>query len=70
MQTVLVEIDNQKAMNLLQELEDLHVLRIVKGSVSENKAKLSDKYRGVFSKEDAKDFMEHTQTVRKEWGNI
>ena len=69
MQTVLIEIDNQKAFNLLQELEQLHILRIIKENVLESKTKLSDKYRGVFSKEDAESFMQHTQTMRKEWDN-
>jgi len=69
MQTVVVEINDQKAFHLLQELEGLNVLRIIKENVSENKTKLSDKYRGVFSKEDAESFNLHTQTMRKEWDN-
>lgn len=69
MQTLLVEINNQKALNLLQELEQLNIIRIIKENVLENKTKLSDKYRGVFSKEDADSFMQHTQTMRKEWDN-
>ena len=32
--------------------------------------KLSDKYKGVFSKEDAKSFDKHTQVMRGEWNNI
>jgi hypothetical protein len=32
--------------------------------------KLSDKYRGVFSKEDAKSFNDHTKQQRQEWDNI
>ena len=35
-----------------------------------NPIKLSDKYRGVFSKEDAKSFNDHTQQMRKEWDSI
>ncbi len=34
-----------------------------------NKKKLSDKYRGVFSKQDAKNFNAHTKEMRKEWQN-
>ncbi len=67
MQIVTVEIDNPDGLHLLQDLEKLNVLRIVKESISENKTKLSDKYRGVFSKDDAVSFNEHTQTMRKEW---
>lgn len=54
-----------------QELE-LIVFKKQEGLVTEKKAdsiKLSDKYRGVFSKEDAKSFNDHTQQMRKEWDN-
>jgi len=30
-------------------------------------ARLSDKYRGVFSPDDAKSFNEHTKSMRSEW---
>ncbi len=69
MQTVLIEIDNQNGFHLLQELEKLNILRIVKENVMENKTRLSDKYKGVFSREDAASFTNHTQTMRKEWDN-
>ena len=32
--------------------------------------RLSDMFRGVFSKEDAESFIKHTQTVRNEWPDI
>jgi hypothetical protein len=32
--------------------------------------KLSEKYRNVFTKEDAKNFDDHTKQMRKEWDNI
>jgi len=32
--------------------------------------RLSDMFRGVFSKEDAKSFVEHTKTMRNEWTDI
>jgi hypothetical protein len=69
MQTVLVEVNSQQAYHLLEELEGLNVLRIIKENALENKTKLSEKYKGVFSKEDAKSFDKHTQTMRKEWDN-
>ena len=69
MQTVLIEIDDQKGLQLLHDLEDLNVLKIINENVSEIRLKLSDKYRGVFSKDDAASFMQHTETMRKEWGN-
>ena len=35
-----------------------------------NNNKLSNKFRGVFSKEAGKDFMNHTKVMREEWDNI
>ena len=32
--------------------------------------KLSDKFRGVFSKEAGESFMEHTKSMREEWDSI
>ena len=34
------------------------------------KMKLSEMFRGVFSKEDAESFIEHTKTMRNEWNSI
>lgn len=70
MRIVTVEIDNQNGFDLLQDLEKLHVLRIIKDSVMESKTKLSDKYRGVFSKADADSFNHHIQSMRNEWDSI
>ena len=68
METVLVQINNSKAYKLLEDLEDLHILKVLKKSILPQQ-KLSEKYKGVFSEEDAKNFNEHTQTMRKEWDN-
>lgn len=54
-----------------EELEVI-VFKKQEGLVTEKKnsqIKLSDKYRGVFTKEDAKSFNDHTQQMRKEWEN-
>jgi hypothetical protein len=54
-----------------QELE-LIVFKKQEGLVAEkivSPIKLSDKYRGVFTKEDAKSFNDHSQQMRKEWDN-
>ena len=39
-------------------------------SIASETTKLSDKFRGVFSKEAGKSFMEHTKNMREEWDNI
>jgi hypothetical protein len=52
----------------MQEMNLLKVLNDYSGF--QETTKLSDKYRGVFTKEAAKSFMEHTKTMREEWDSI
>jgi len=66
-ETLVIKITNKKAVKLLHDLEELNLIKILDETVKPPVIKLSDKYRGVFSKEDAKSFNEHTQTLRKEW---
>jgi hypothetical protein len=67
--TMLIQLTNEKAIGLLHELEELDLIKVLKENLVPSATKLSDKYRGVFSKEDAQSFNEHTQTMRKEWDN-
>ena len=67
MRTVVVEIDSQNGFHLLEELEKLNVLRIVSENGRDYNAKLSEKYKGVFSNEDSESFNQHTQKMRQEW---
>jgi hypothetical protein len=53
----------------LQELEELNLIKLVKENITPVTTKLSDKYKGVFSEEDAKSFDKHTLNMRKEWDN-
>jgi hypothetical protein len=67
--TITIQLTNEKAMGLLHEMEELHLIKVLKDNAAPSKAKLSDKYRGVFSEKDARDFNEHTTKMRKEWDN-
>jgi hypothetical protein len=69
MRTILIEIKNPKALDLLHELEELNILKIVKESLLNKKIKLSEKYRGVFSEEDTKKFDEYTKKSREQANN-
>ncbi len=68
METILIQVNNNKAYKLLQDLEDLQIIKVLKKNI-QPQAKLSEKYKGVFSQEDARNFNEYIQTTRKEWGN-
>jgi len=39
-------------------------------ATAQETTKLSDKFRGVFSKEAGESFMEHTKNMREEWNCI
>ncbi|NEN23528.1 hypothetical protein G3O08_08445 [Cryomorpha ignava] len=71
--TITIQLTNKKTLKLIQELEALEALqliKILKENLSASKAKLSDKYKGVFTKEDAMSFKEHTKSMRGEWDRI
>ena len=67
--TMLIQLTNHRAAGLLHELEELQIIKVLQENVAPSKTKLSDKYSGVFSKEDAESFENHTQNMRKEWDN-
>jgi hypothetical protein len=67
--TMLIQLINHRAAGLLHELEELQIIKVLQENITSAKTKLSDKYRGVFSKEDAESFENHTQNMRKEWDN-
>ena len=67
--TMLIQVTNKKAIKLLQDMVDLELIKVVSNSTSNTTIRLSDKYRGVFSKKDAESFDEHSKTIRKEWDN-
>ena len=61
MQTVLVEIRNNKVLKLLQALEELDLIRLLKKNATIQKEKLSDKFGGKLhlTDEEYKDFKQH-----------
>jgi len=68
--TMLIQITNQKAIGLLHELEELHLIKVLKENVVPVKTKLSDKYRGSITIEQGKQLNEHINQMRNEWSNI
>ncbi|MGP8214601.1 MAG: hypothetical protein ACLQQ4_03460 [Bacteroidia bacterium] len=69
METILIQITNQKAIGLLHELEELHLIKVLKKKAI-GKSKLSDKYKGIITKEKGKELNEHIKQMRNEWNNI
>lgn len=68
--TMLIQLTNQKAVGLLHELEQLHLIKVLKENIDSVKPKLSDKYKGIITKEEGKSLHKHIKQMRNEWNNI
>ncbi len=68
--TLIIEVTNQKAFGLLHELEELHLIKVLKGKMLPPKKKLSEKYKGILSKEKGGKLNEHIKQMRSEWSDI
>jgi hypothetical protein len=69
MNTVTIEIKDDKVFNFLQHLEYMNMLRIVK---SDNESvfygkKLSERFAGCISNEKAEELQKELLQMRKEW---
>ena len=64
METILVQINDQKAYKLLEDLEALNKV-LKKGSYDSQK--LSDKYSGKLPEEVAEELQEYVVKSRSEW---
>ena len=66
METVLVQINNIKAYKLLQDLEDLHIIKVLKESIVPEQ-KLSEKYAGKLPSDVADKLKDYVAQSRSEW---
>ena len=68
--TILLQVNNPQTLHFLYEMQEMDLVKVLKEySTAPEKPRLSDKFRGAFSKEAGKSFMEHTKVIREEWGN-
>ena len=70
MDTILIQVTNQKALRLLHELEELQLIKVLKENFTPTKTKLSEKYRGVLTKKEGESLNKHIEQMRNEWDNI
>jgi len=66
METLLVQINNSKAYKLLEDLESLNILKVLKKNV-EPTQKLSEKYAGKLPSEVADELQSYVAKSRNEW---
>ena len=64
----MVQINNTKAYKLLEDLEDLQIIKVLKKSISP-KQKLSEKFGGKLNltEKEYNDFQQYLKDVRNEW---
>jgi len=72
METYLVELINNKASKLLQDLEDLKIIKVLKKSSTKksgNEISPSAKFRGALQLTDEQynNFQKHAKDIRNEW---
>ena len=68
METVLVQINNNKAYKLLEDLEDMHIIKVLKKSIQPQQ-KLSEKYAGKLPSDVADELHRYVTESREEWNN-
>lgn len=66
METVLLQINNNKAYKILEDLEDLEIIKVLKKSTIP-KQKLSEKYAGKLPSNIADELQDYITQSRSEW---
>ena len=66
METIVVQITNNKALKLLQELEELNLIKLLKRN-TDTSQKLSEKYAGKLSPATVEKLQQHINQSRNEW---
>ena len=68
MQAITVQINKAKALRLLQDLEDLDLIKILSSKKTEKKSSnLSASLAGCISKKEAIAFQQQIEKMRSEW---
>lgn len=66
METMLIELTNEKAAKLLHELEALNLIKVIQTN-SSAKESLANKYRGSLPSDLADEMQNHVNESRNEW---
>lgn len=69
METLTIQLLNTKAFKLLQELEELNLIKMVKDQTN-SKKKLSEQFRGKLSVKTVETLQKKIAQSRKEWDRI
>jgi hypothetical protein len=67
METLVIKIRDKNAIKLIQDLELLNLIKIVKGERKVKKSKLSEMLAGSINKKEAEAYQQAVKTMREEW---
>lgn len=67
--TILITLKTVKARNLIRDLEDLNIIEVIKENIV-MKSKMSDRFKGLLTKNQGEDLKKHIDQSRQEWSNI
>jgi hypothetical protein len=68
MQTVTIKINNNLALKLLEDLEALNLIQVIKQTVAKDKGKkFSERLAGSISSEQANSMRNELKEMRNEW---
>ena len=62
------QINNNKAYKLLEDLEDLHIIKVLKKTIQPQQ-KLSEKYAGKLPSDIADELQDYVSQSRNEWNS-
>ena len=68
METIIIEAKNKKALKLLENLEALKIIRIIRKTVSKTEInKISERLTGCITKKEGNTMIEQLNKNRNEW---
>ena len=68
METLVIQINNSKAYKLLADLEDLHILKVIKRTTNQPLS-LSEKYAGKLNPDTTNALQDYVNLSREEWNS-
>jgi len=67
METITIDVSNPQAIKLLEDLEALNLIKVVRRQIRKGEKKLSEKLYGSISDSQAEQMREELHQMRNEW---
>jgi hypothetical protein len=67
MDTLTIKVRDSKALKLIQDLESLNLIQVIRNDAQSSPKKISEKLAGSISKDDAESMQKELKKMRDEW---